>query len=621
MELIHLNQEKCTQCMLCVQVCPVRAIKLGRNQEFPEIIHDRCTGCGSCWKACAYDAITYHDSIPAVKDLLASDHKVAAILDPSIAAEFPDITDYRKFAGMLRLLDFEWVAETAFAVEVIAEKYGKLLKDFKGKYYLSANCPTLVLHIEKYQPQLIKNIVPLLSPMCAMATIMREEYGDDIKIVGVVPCLSSKIEASRSDGKSKVDEVITFTELRNLFKGKDISEAALEFSDFDPPHGRHGSLYPIANGFVQIAGLNTNLLESKIRTAAGKQNFLTAIREFGSHIEDVKCHFNIFYNKGCMMGPGMSFSSDYYRRHALVTDFTARRMKAVDENEWRNNLEKFAKLDYSRTFRADDQRLPMPSEDQINEVLKTTGKENTAPEHACEQCGFESCRDFAIAVSQGLAKTDMCLTYSLKTKQDYIKTLRSGNEQLLKKQKELQESEKTAKEEMIQAQQAMQTLGVLIQKLPAGIVIVNDSLRVVESNHSFVDMLGEDAAMINDVIPGLKNADLKTLLPFGFYNLFKFVLTNGEDVLGKDVNFEDKMLNVSIYSIVKNKIAGAVIRDMYLPEVQKEELVKRLSEVIDQNLQMVQEIGFLLGEGASNTERMLNSLIETHRAQQKKSGA
>jgi ferredoxin len=130
MELIHLNKEKCTQCMQCVQVCPVRAIKLGRNQEFPEILHDRCTGCGSCWKACAYDAITYHDSIPAVKDLLASDHKVAAILDPSIAAEFPDITDYRKFAGMLRLLDFEWVSETAFAVEVIAEKYGKLLKGF-----------------------------------------------------------------------------------------------------------------------------------------------------------------------------------------------------------------------------------------------------------------------------------------------------------------------------------------------------------------------------------------------------------------------------------------------------------------------------------------------------------
>lgn len=620
MELIHLNQEKCTQCTLCVQSCPVKAIKAGRNQEFPGILHERCIGCGSCVIACPDEAIQYHDSIPAVRGLLSSGQKVAAILDPSIAAEFPDITDYRKFAGMLRMLDFAFVAETAFAVEVIAFKYNQLLRDFKGKYYLSANCPSLVMFVEKFYPQLISNLVPLLSPMTAMAAIMREQYGDVIKVIGIVPCISAKVEAKGSQGKAKVDEVITFTELRTMFKGRDISESALEFSDFDPPHGRMGSLYPIANGFVQIANLNSDLAESKVRTAAGKQNFLTAVREFGSHIESVKCHFNIFYNKGCMMGPGMSYSPDYYRRHALVTDYTTRRMKAVEEESWKQNIERFNKLDFSRTFQADDQRLPMPPEEQIQEVLRITGKLNVASGHSCEQCGFESCRDFAIAVSQGIVKTDSCITHSLKTKQDYIKTLRNTNEQLLKKQKDLQVSEKEAREDALLARQALQTLGVLIQKLPAGIVIVNENLRVVESNRSFVDMLGEDAAMINDVIPGLKNADLKTLLPFGFYNLFKFVLSNGEDVIGKDVTFEDKMLNVSIYSIIKNKIAGAVIRDMYLPEVQKEELVKRLSEVIDQNLQMVQEIGFLLGEGASNTERMLNSLIETHKAQKKKSG-
>jgi len=605
--------------MLCVPSCPVKAIRLGRSQNIPELIHERCIGCGSCFISCPDEAISYHDSIPAVKKLLASDHKVAAILDPSIAAEFPDITDYRKFAGMLRMLDFAWVTETAFAVEVIAEKYSSLLKDFKGKYYLSANCPSTVLYVEKFHPQLISNLVPLHSPMCAMAAIMREEYGEEIKVVGIVPCISAKLEASTSQGKTKVDEVITFTELRSMFKGRDISEAALEFSDFDFPYGRVGSLYPIANGFVQVAGLSADLVASRVRTAAGKQNFLAAVREFGSHIDEVKCHFNIFYNKGCMMGPGMSYSTDYYRRHALVTDYTTRRMNAVAEESWRQNIERFLKLDYSRSFQPDDQRLPMPPEEQIQEVLRITGKQNIAAMHACELCGFESCRDFAVAVSQGLARTDSCISYSLKTKQDYIKTLKNCNEQLNKKQKELLESEKSARNEALLAKQALQTFSLLIQKLPAGIVIVNENLRVVESNQSFVEMLGEDVGMINEIIPGLKNADMKTLLPFGFYNLFKFVITNGEDIIGKDVTFENRMLNVSIYSIVKNKIAGAVIRDMYLPEVQKEELVKRLTEVIDQNLQMVQEIGFLLGEGASNTERMLNSLIETHQAQKKKS--
>lgn len=663
MELIHLNQEKCAQCMQCVRDCPVRAIKLGWDQEYPEILHERCIGCGSCLRSCDYGAITYHDSIPAVQEMLASGQKVAAILDPSIAAEFPDITDYRKLAGLLRLLDFAWVAETAFAVEVIAQKYGKLLKEFKGKYYLTSNCPSLVLFVEKFEPQLTGNLAPMLSPMLAMAAIMREIYGQDIKVVGIVPCISAKIEASRSEGQSKVDEVITFTELRTLFKGMDISEASLEFSFFDPPNGRYGSLYPIDNGFVQIADINENILTGNTQTASGKHEFMQSVNEFARYPETVKSNFNIFYNKGCMMGPGMTFSSDYYRRHALVKDYASRRITAVDEKTWNEYLERFSKLDLSCSFITDDQRLPVPGEDKINEVLKIIGKENVEDDTSCNLCGFNTCRDFAIAVSQGLAKTDLCIPYSLKTKENYIKILKNpteryggtiqkiidvteritkGNYHSSGKLPDIVASETEATEmrnlaeslstmcntvgnreikmtqKLTQAEHALQTLGVLIQKLPAGIVIVNENLRVVESNTSFVDMLGEDAAMINEVIPGLKNADLKTLLPFSFYNLFKYVLTTNTDVLGKDLHFEDKMLNISIYSIVKNKVVGAVIRDMYLPEVQKEELVKRLTEVIDQNLQMVQEIGFLLGEGASNTERMLNSLIETHRAHQKK---
>jgi GTP-sensing pleiotropic transcriptional regulator CodY len=72
------------------------------------------------------------------------------------------------------------------------------------------------------------------------------------------------------------------------------------------------------------------------------------------------------------------------------------------------------------------------------------------------------------------------------------------------------------------------------------------------------------------------------------------------------------MLNISIFPIRQNKIAGAIIRDLYSPEVQREEVINRVSDVIDKNLEMVQKIGFLLGEGASETERMLNSIIDSH---------
>jgi hypothetical protein len=124
--------------------------------------------------------------------------------------------------------------------------------------------------------------------------------------------------------------------------------------------------------------------------------------------------------------------------------------------------------------------------------------------------------------------------------------------------------------------------------------------------------------VISDVIPGLSGADFKTLVPFGVYNMFSFVLKEDEPVVSKDIHIEEKMLNISIFPIRKNKICGAILRDLYSPEVQGEEVTSRVSEVIEKNLEMVQKIGFLLGEGASETEQMLNSIIESYKTKRGK---
>jgi hypothetical protein len=95
--------------------------------------------------------------------------------------------------------------------------------------------------------------------------------------------------------------------------------------------------------------------------------------------------------------------------------------------------------------------------------------------------------------------------------------------------------------------------------------------------------------------------------------MFSYVLKEDQPVVSKDVRFDEKMLNISIFPIKKNKMCGAIIRDLYSPEVQGEEVTIRVSEVIDKNLEMVQKIGFLLGEGAAETEQMLNSIIESYK--------
>jgi transcriptional regulator with PAS, ATPase and Fis domain len=242
------------------------------------------------------------------------------------------------------------------------------------------------------------------------------------------------------------------------------------------------------------------------------------------------------------------------------------------------------------------------------------GKGSKSNELGCGACGYDTCRQFAVAVAQGLAKSDMCLTFALKNRQEYINNLKITNEKLAKTQKALKESEKNARKEQQSAREASETVSAMLQKLPSSMVIVDKNLKIVQANKSFIDLLGEDAKNIHEVIPGLEGADLKSLMPYNISNLFSYVIKNHEEIVNRDIHYDSKLLNVSVFTIRKNKIAGAVIRDLYVPEVRREEVIKKVSEVIDKNLSMVQQIGFLLGEGASETERMLNSIIESYKS-------
>lgn len=615
--LIEIHNKSCHMCYACVRACPVKAIVVKPHKQFPEVVHERCIGCGSCISICSPGAITYRDSKATVMNMLKDEKQVAAVCDPAIASEFDDISDYRKFVEMLKSLGFQLVLEAAFAADLVAREYYKLFSDFKGKYYITANCPATVAYIEKYHPDIIDNLAPIVSPMVASAKITRKKYGSDTKVVYISPCIAHKEDAKRHNSDGLVDAVLTFKELRELFSDHHITESNLEYSEFDQPHGYKGYLFPVSNGIIQTSGLNEDLLDGHVITAEGKHNMLDAVNEFDQKIEQIGRHFNIFYNEGCIQGPGNTRKTNKYLKHALIVEYTKKRNKKFSKKLWNQHLEELGDIDLSREFVNDDQRLPNPSKSKIKEILKVINKENNEDKLSCESCGYQSCEDFAIAVGKGLAKTDMCVTYTLKNRQEYIKTLKSTNEKLSKTQKALEESEKKAQKEKEAAKEASEITNLMLEKLRAGVVIMDKNLKIVQSNARFVNILGDEAEEINEVVPGLIGADIKTLLPFNIYNLFSYVLQNNENVLSRDVHYNEKFLNLSIFTIKQNKIIGAIIRDMFLPEVQKEEVIKRVTEVIDKNLEMVQKIGFLLGEGASETEQMLNSIIEFHKTGKK----
>jgi len=614
--LVYIVEEKCKVCYACVRVCPVKAIELRPASEMPYIQPDRCIGCGSCLEVCNPKAIKYYDSKPAVNELIKSADKVVALVDPSISAEFDDITDYRKFVKMLLEMGFDYVHDVSFGVDLVAKEYNELISNFLGKYYILANCPPIVSLIEKYYPQLLDNLAPIVNPMIANAQVVRDLYGDGIRVVFIGPCIGAKEEADRFTGNSKVDEVLTFAELRELFVENGIKESNIEFSDFNEPCGYKGSLYPISSGIINASGLSQDLLTGTVVTAKSKEEILAAINQFEQGIHFINKHFNLFYCEGCLMGPGMKPDGKKYNRQTSVTTYTTKRLKDFNMARWNGDLKQYQHLDLRREFKTNNQRLPLPPEEKIEEVLKIIEKNDYEENLGCKACGYESCRDFAIDVASGITRPDMCIMHSLKTKQEYIKSLKQTNDKLAKTQMALQNSEKRALGEKQLAQDALETTQTMLHKLPTPMVIVDENMKIIGSNESFVTILGEDAAEINEIIPGLLGADLKTLLPVQFYKLFAYVISSNDDVIGRDVHLGDKLLNVTIFSIKKNKVVGAVIRDMNIPEVRKEEVINRVTEVIEQNLDLVQQIAFLLGEGAAKTEKMLNSIIESHKSKE-----
>ena len=612
--IIQYDRSKCKACYTCIRACPVKAIHVRKNSVFPHIEESKCIMCGTCIGACAYRAIFHLDLKKEVKQLLNSEEKVAAICAPSIAGEFDDITDYRKFVKMIRLLGFSYVNEMAFGVDIVAERYRKLTHDeFKGKYYLTSTCPSIVSLIEKFYPELIGNLTPYVSPAAACAIVMRKLYGSNLKIVHITPCVAAKKEVDRHVDLAKIDSVLTFKELRQLFDEFKINETFSEYSDFDEPLGYKGSMYPISQGFLEATGLDISLLNENTITADGKSS-VAAVQQFLEHNKVIKHNFNLFYCEGCIMGPGTSNGGEKYLRYALVKDYINRRLTNFDIEKWKQNMQIHSEYkELNARFIDKKYELPPPSEYEVKIALNHITERNNNKEVNCGACGFDTCKGLAKAIAQNIAIPEMCITNSQIGNQESPHSNKKAIEELEIIKGELKTTKTTLDEtkELLFARN--EAISILIRGLSSGIVLCDENMTIIDSNLGFVELLGEEVKEIHDIIPYLIGADLKTLLPSSLIIQIQFIFNHDETRISKDVEMEEKLVNVSMFELIPKKMAGLVFRNLHSKEERPEEIISRVTEVIEENLRQVQQIGFLLGEGTAKTEKMLNSIIKSYK--------
>ncbi|MFZ5431952.1 MAG: PAS domain-containing protein [Bacteroidota bacterium] len=172
---------------------------------------------------------------------------------------------------------------------------------------------------------------------------------------------------------------------------------------------------------------------------------------------------------------------------------------------------------------------------------------------------------------------------------------------------------KQAEQKLERARESMIISSHMLHKIRAGIVIVNTNFKVIDSNESFSELMGEEIRELYETIPGLRGADIKELVPEVIYKMISSIMASGENNLERDVKFQNRLLHVSVVTIYKQRVVGAVIRDMSAPMLVRDEIINRAQRVTKQNIETVQKIAFLMGENAAQTEELLNSIIQSYK--------
>ena len=551
---LTLKKSNCKNCYKCIRHCPVKAIRFSGNQA--HIIGNECILCGQCFVVCPQNAKEIVDETEKVKVLLQSGAPVIVSLAPSFVANYEGagINSMRK---ALKKLGFYEVEETAIGATIVKNEYERMIKEEERDVIISSCCHSINLLIQKHHPAALEYLADVVSPMQAHCNDIKQRY-QNAKTVFIGPCVAKKDEAEHYEGI--VDAVLTFEELTEWLKSENIEIEPETDNDICS----RARFFPTTGGVLKtMAQENTGYTYLALD---GVENCIAALKDIESG-KIHKCFIEMSACVGsCMGGPVMEkyhhteTVKDYITitKYAGSKDFEVSQPKAI-------NLKKH--------FEFIEQRSPQPSDYEINTVLRQMGKFKPSQELNCGSCGYNTCREKAIAIIQGKAESSMCLPFLKDKAESFSDTI--------------------------------------VNNSPNGLIVLNDQLEVQQINKSareFMniryasDVLGTQVIRILDPTPYMKVRDTG----MGIYN--------------ERVYFAEykRYIEQTIVYDRDSRLLVGILRDITDEQHEREkkenisrQTVEVADKVVEKQMRIVQEIASLLGETAAETKIALAKLKES----------
>ena len=551
---LTLKKSNCKNCHKCIRHCPVKAIRFSGNQA--HIIGNECILCGHCFVVCPQDAKEIVDGTEKARVLLQSGAPVVASLAPSFIANYEGV-GIESMRRALKKLGFFDVEETAVGATIVKTEYERMLRDEQRDIIIASCCHSVNLLIQKYFPSALEYLADVMSPMQAHCADIKKRY-PDAKTVFIGPCVAKKDEAEYYEGL--VDAVLTFEELTNWLK----SEGVEPDREVDNTPESRARFFPTTGGILKT--MTQDAPGYTYLALDGVENCIAALKEIEAG-KIHKCFIEMSACVGsCIGGPVM----EKYHRSSPVRDYITIAGYAGEKDF---SVDQPSPMSLKKNFSMIEHKLPQPSEIEIMSVLRQMGKFKPSDELNCGTCGYNSCREKAVAIIQGKAESSMCLPNLLDKAESFSDTI--------------------------------------VRNTPYGLIVLNENLEVQQINRAARKIMNIRAS--SDV---LGEPVIRILDPA----VFAQVKGSGRTVRDQRVylaEYKKYVEQTVVYDPDSHLLVG-IMRDITDDEAEREkksrinrQTVEVADTVVEKQMRIVQEIASLLGETAAETKIALTKLKES----------